>query len=196
MVPLSSVAARIQCLAVPLSGTNLVALLQSQADLGNNLDMADPGVPCLRLPYLGKAGMDVALGVVEGKECNWGMGLLPVLVVNGCVAPTPSLPDRVPMEREMVGLLRSVALPNVKSTSDLAAMLEPRLMAWEDFEPIPLPTIWQDFADLQDRDNLDRSRHGGESWSRCCSWSVHLCISWQRILFPCVRRNIVGKKGW
>ena len=162
IVPVSANSAVLQCLAVPASKERLVEILQAQTNLGNPLDIASPGVPCLRLPFLDNPGITTALGILEDSESNWGMGLLPPLILHGNVAPEPKLPSRGDMEREMIGLLRSVALPNAKTTSDLSNMLAGRTMAWEDFEAPGLPAIWQAYTDLENRDNTDRERHSGE----------------------------------
>ena len=121
---------------------------------GPALAMESEGVPCLRLPFNGRPGMTIVLGVIESPDADWGLGLLPPLVVPGSASPSQPLPGRNDIERELCGILRSVALPNAKSTSDLWSMISNRDTPWEEFERLPLPALWEEY-------DGDRHRHSG-----------------------------------
>ena len=103
VIPLSPQGAMLQCTAVPLSKKNLITALGKQSGLGNHVDINSEDVPCLRLPFLGAPGISVSLGVVEDATVNIGMGLLPAIVLHGSPSPSPRLPSRDDMEREMIG---------------------------------------------------------------------------------------------
>ena len=103
VIPLSPQGAMLQCTAVPLNKKDLVRVLTKQSGLGNHVDINSEDVPCLRLPYLGAPGISVSLGVVEDATINIGMGLFPAIVLHGSPSPTPRLPQRDSMEREMIG---------------------------------------------------------------------------------------------
>ena len=166
MIPLEPTLAMLQCLAFPKSLENMKTVINAQNSLAGtaNITINSPGVPCLRLPIGGRAGMTVALGVIESKEANWGMGLLPPMIAAGSAAPTMPMPAREEMEREMIGLLRSVKLPNIKSTSVMAAMLQDDETVWEDFEEIPLPALWEEYSGTRHRNSgKSHTIHDGQS---------------------------------
>ena len=103
VIPLSSQGAMLQCTAVPVNKKDLVKVLNKQSGLGNHVEINSEDVPCLRLNFLGGPGISVSLGVVEDASINIGMGLFPAIVLHGSPSPTPKLPTRDNMEREMIG---------------------------------------------------------------------------------------------
>ena len=144
----------LQCLAFPASLETLKAKVNAQNAISGASPIApeSAAVPCLRLPIQKGPGLTVALGVIESQDANWGMGLIPPMIAAGSASPDLPLPEREDMEREMVGLLRSVQLPNVKSTSDLIQMLDP-LTTWDEFEELTLPALWEEFSGSRHRDS-------------------------------------------
>lgn len=154
VIPMEADSGILQCLAFPTSVSRLKAILNEQNSLGGQtVAMESAGVPCIRLPINERPGMTVALGVVEDPTANWGMGLVPPLIAAGSAAPSPPLPGREDMEREMVGHLRSVSLPNVKNLADLSSMLAAHNMAWEDYDEPDLPALWEEFTGTRNRDS-------------------------------------------
>ena len=153
VVPLSSTTAMLQCLAFPTSTARLQTILDEQNSLDSaaNWDMESNAVPCLMLPFGKNAGISMALGIVEDPGAKFGMGLLPPLVVTNSVSQVPTLPSQADMDREMTGILRSVALSNTKNTAELMSMLADSKKGWEDFDSPPLPAIWQDFDGTRHR---------------------------------------------
>ena len=86
------------------------------------------------------------------------------MIAAGSAAPTMPMPSREEMEREMIGLLRSVKLPNIKSTSVMAAMLQDDETVWDDFEEIPLPALWEEYSGTRHRDSgKSHTIHDGQS---------------------------------
>lgn len=157
VIPMDSTSAILQCLAFPASLSRLKTILNEQSALGGQtVAIESAGVPCIRLPNGEHPGLTVALGVIEDPAANWGMGLVPPLIAAGSAAPNPPLPGRDDMEREMVGHLRSVSLPNIKNLADLSAMLSIKNMAWEDYDEPALPALWEEFTGA-------RNRNSGES---------------------------------
>ena len=129
VIPMDSTSGIVQYLAFPTSVSKLKTILNEQNALGGQtVAMESAGVPCIRLPINELPGMTVALGVIEDPTANWGMGLVPPLIAAGSAAPSPPLPGREDMEREMV------SLPNVKNLADLSSMLSVHNMAWEDYD--------------------------------------------------------------
>ena len=135
--------------------------MKTKVNAQNALSGASPiapesaAVPCLRLTIQKGPGLTVALGVIESQDANWGMGLIPPMIAAGSASPDLPLPEREDMEREMVGLLRSVQLPNVKSTSALTQMLDP-LTTWDEFEELTLPALWEEFSGSRHHDSGER----------------------------------------
>lgn len=153
VIPLSTNSAMLQCHAFPTSTAQLQAILDEQnaLDPSANWSQESSEVPCLMLPFGKNMGIAVALGIVEDPAANFGMGLLPPLVVTNSVSQVPALPSQTDIDREMTGLLRSVALPNAKNTGDLMSMLAQSKKSWEDFDPVTLPAIWQEFDGTRHR---------------------------------------------
>ena len=154
----------LQCLAFPTSLEKLKSMVNAQNTLSgtSSITVSSPTVPCLRLPIGGQAGLTVALGVIEDSSAGWGMGLIPPLIAAGSAAPTMPMPAREDMEREMVALLRSVKLPNIKSTSAMTALLSDPPVQWEIFEDIQLPALWEEYSGSRHRD----------SGKTCIKWMV------------------------
>lgn len=153
VIPLSTNSAMLQCLAFPASTARLQTILDEQnvLDPSANWGKESSDVPCLMLPFGSNMGIAVALGIVEDPAANFGLGLLPPLVVTNSVGMVPTLPSQTDIDREMTGLLRSVALPNAKNTRDLMSMLADSKKSWEDVDPEALPAIWQEFDGTRHR---------------------------------------------
>jgi len=157
VIPLEPTVAMLQCLAYPASLESLKTRINAHNAISgvSPIALESAAVPCLRLPIQKGPGLTVALGVIEAPEANWGMGLVPPMIAAGSASPNPPLPEREDMEREMIGLLRSVQLPNVKSTSDLIQMLDP-LVTWDEFEELTLPALWEEFSGSRHHDSGER----------------------------------------
>ena len=154
VIPMDSTSAILQCLVFPASVDRLKDILNRQNTLGGQIvAMESAGVPCIRLPISELPGITMVLGVIEDPKANWGMGLVPPLIAAGSAAPSPPLPGREDMEREMIAHLRSVSLPNVKNLADLSSMLASHNMAWEDYDEPAMPALWEEYSGTRHRDS-------------------------------------------